>query len=62
MSKLTTSITRGKTLESFHEVKCFIGSLNGEKIFSTKLLKEIYSFYFSKSYLSYIWPNFKDLS
>ena len=41
MSKLTTSITRGKTLESLHEVKCFIGSLKGEKIFSTNNEKDI---------------------
>mgnify|MGYP001193559857 FL=1 len=41
MSKLTTSITRGKTLESLHEVKCFIGSLKGKKIFSTNNEKDI---------------------
>ena len=41
MSKLTTSITRGKTLESLHEVKCFIGSLNGKKIFSTNNEKDV---------------------
>ena len=41
MSKLTTSITRGKTLESLHGVKCFIGSLKGEKIFSTNNEKDI---------------------
>ena len=35
MSKLTTSITRGKTLESLHEIKCFVSSLDGKKIFST---------------------------
>ena len=35
MSKLTTLITRGTTLESSHEIKCFIGSLNGKRIFST---------------------------
>ena len=41
MSKLTTSITRGKTLESLHEIKCFIGSLNGKKIFSTDNEKDV---------------------
>ena len=41
MSKLTTSITRGKTLESLHEVKCFVGSINGEKIFSTDNEKDL---------------------
>ena len=35
MSKLTTHISRGKILESAHEIKCFIGSINGETIFST---------------------------
>ena len=35
MSKLTTLVNRGKNLESLHEIKCFIGSLNGKKIFST---------------------------
>ena len=35
MSKLTTLISRGKVLESLHEVKCFIGSTNGKTIFST---------------------------
>ncbi len=35
MSKLKTLISRGKVLESLHEVKCFIGSINGETIFST---------------------------
>ena len=35
MSKLTTFISRGNVLESLHEIKCFIGSINGETIFST---------------------------
>ena len=35
MSKLTTNILRGKILESSHEIKCFIGSINGETFFST---------------------------
>jgi len=35
MSKLTTLISRGKILESSHEIKCFVGSNNGETIFST---------------------------
>ncbi len=41
MSKLTTLITRGKTLESSHEIKCLIGSLKGEKIFSTNNEKDV---------------------
>jgi L-asparaginase II len=41
MSKLTTLVTRGKTLESLHEIKCFISSLNGEIIFSTNNEKDI---------------------
>ena len=41
MSKLTTLITRGKTLESLHEVKCFISSRSGEKIFSTNNEKDL---------------------
>ena len=41
MSKLTTFITRGKTLESLHEVKCFISSLDGKKIFSTNNEKDV---------------------
>jgi L-asparaginase II len=41
MSKLTTSITRGKTIESLHEVKCFIGSLDRKKIFSTNNEKDV---------------------
>ena len=35
MSKLTTLISRGKILESLHEIKCFIGYINGKTIFST---------------------------
>ena len=35
MSKLTTLIYRGKILESSHEIKCFLGSINGKTIFST---------------------------
>ena len=35
MSILKTLITRGKILESSHEIKCFIGSINGKTIFST---------------------------
>ncbi len=35
MSKLTTLISRGNILESSHEIKCFIGSLDGKIIFST---------------------------
>ena len=33
MSKLTTFITRGKNLESLHDVKCFVSSLDGKKLF-----------------------------
>tara|TARA_B100000579_G_scaffold437683_1_gene468193 strand:- start:2119 stop:3114 length:996 start_codon:yes stop_codon:yes gene_type:complete len=35
MSKLTTYIYRGNHLESKHDIKCLIGSVNGERIFST---------------------------
>ncbi|MDC0625121.1 asparaginase [Alphaproteobacteria bacterium] len=35
MSKLTTNISRGNILESSHEVKCLLGYVNGEVIFST---------------------------
>ena len=35
MSKLITLVSRGKVLESVHEVKCFIGSINEKTIFST---------------------------
>ena len=41
MGKLTTLITRGKTLESLHEVKCFVSSLDGKKIFSTNNEKDV---------------------
>ena len=41
MSNLTTLVTRGKTLESLHEIKCLIGSLNGEIIFSTNNEKDV---------------------
>ena len=41
MSKLTTLISRGKILESSHEIKCFIGSINGKTIFSTNNEKDI---------------------
>ena len=35
MSKLYTQIFRGKVLESHHEIKCYIGSVDDEHIFST---------------------------
>ena len=41
MGKLTTFITRGKTLESLHEIKCFVSSLDGKKIFSTDNEKDV---------------------
>ena len=41
MGKLTTSIIRGKTLESLHEIKCFVSSLDGKKIFSTNNEKDV---------------------
>ena len=41
MGKLTTFITRGKTLESLHEIKCFVSSLDGKKIFSTNNEKDL---------------------
>ena len=41
MGKLTTFITRGKTLESLHEIKCFVSSLDGKKIFSTNNEKDV---------------------
>ena len=45
MSKLITSITRGNTLESLHEIKCFVGSLSEKKIFSTVVDKSKKKFY-----------------
>ncbi len=41
MSKLLTLVSRGKILESSHEIKCFIGSINGKTIFSTNNENEI---------------------
>ncbi len=35
MSKLRTLIYRGNIVESHHEVKCYIGSSKGERLFST---------------------------
>ena len=36
MSTLTTYFYRGQLIESVHSIKCFIGSINGETIYSTK--------------------------
>ena len=41
MGKLTTFITRGKTIESLHEIKCLVSSLDGKKIFSTNNEKDV---------------------
>ncbi len=41
MSKLKTLIYRGNLIESLHEIKCYVGSLNGEKIFSTNNEKDL---------------------
>ncbi len=41
MSKLFTKIYRGDLIESFHEIKCYIGSVKGEKIFSTNNEKDL---------------------
>ena len=41
MSSLKTFIYRGNIVESLHEIKCYIGSLNGEKIFSTNNEKDL---------------------
>ena len=41
MSSLKTFIYRGNLIESLHEVKCYIGSLTGEKIFSTNNEKDL---------------------
>ncbi len=35
MGKLKTLIFRGNLVESYHEIKCYIGSIKGDKIFST---------------------------
>ena len=35
MSKVTTLFYRGKLIESTHNIKCFIGSVDGERIFTT---------------------------
>ena len=35
MSKITTEFYRGKLIESSHNIKCYLGSVNNEKIFST---------------------------
>ncbi|MBD1147377.1 asparaginase [Pelagibacterales bacterium SAG-MED31] len=36
MSKITTSFYRGNLVESYHNIKCYIGSVDGKEIFSTK--------------------------
>ena len=41
MSSLTTLVYRGNILESSHEIKCFIGSVNGKIIFSTNNKNDI---------------------
>ncbi len=35
MSKISVSFQRGNILESVHEIKCYIGSINGGNVFST---------------------------
>ena len=35
MSKVTTLFYRGKLVESIHRIKCYIGSVDGKKIFTT---------------------------
>ncbi len=35
MSKVTTLFYRGKLVESIHNIKCYIGSVDGKKIFTT---------------------------
>ena len=35
MGKVTTLFYRGKLVESIHNIKCYIGSVGGEKIFTT---------------------------
>ena len=35
MSKVTTMFYRGKLIESIHNIKCYIGSVNGEKLLTT---------------------------
>ena len=41
MSKLITIISRGNLLESSHEIKCLVSSINGKIIFSTNNEKNI---------------------
>ena len=36
MSSLSTLIFRNKLVESHHSIKCYIGSLNGDTLFSTE--------------------------
>ena len=35
MSKVTTLFYRGKLVESIHNIKCYICSVDGKKIFTT---------------------------
>ena len=35
MSKINTFIYRGNLIESSHQIKCYIGSIKNEKLFST---------------------------
>ena len=41
MSKLITKISRAENTESLHEIKCYIGSIKGENIFSTNNEKDL---------------------
>ena len=41
MSKLLTKISRGNLDESLHEIKCYLGSLEGKCIFSTNNEKDL---------------------
>jgi len=41
MSKLITYISRGNLIESLHEIKCFIGTISGDNVFSTNNDKDL---------------------
>ena len=57
MSSLKTFIYRGNLVESLHEVNCYIGSIRGEKIFSTNNEKDLFTVTYEVIY-AIAWNNF----
>ena len=61
MSKLKTLFYRGGIIESSHEIKCYVGSIIGENIFSSNINTKLPACIINTANFNYIILNYTQI-